>query len=150
MKPYGEINPPKANNAKEEEGTNALFDRVRGVQKWNRLYVAHPLSTRVYREDYLMSRSTAIRCLLLLGLKSVEHRAIDPKTKATFEGPTLPLLRFYKRGTVEKWFREGTSKSAKLKPVRTYQPTRLRRQPTKQERKAIVDRAVARSKASQP
>jgi len=104
----------------------------------------------VYREDYLMSRSTAIRCLLLLGLKSVERRAIDPKTKATFEGPTLPLLRFYKRGTVEKWFREGTSKSAKLKPVRTYQPTRLRRQPTKQERKAIVDRAVARSKASQP
>ena len=55
-----------------------------------------------------MSRSTAIRCLLLLGPKSVERRAIDPKTKATFEGPTLPLLRFFKRGTTQKWFSEGT------------------------------------------
>src|SRR4051812_37514350 len=84
----------------------------------------------VYRQDHEMSRSTAIRCLLLLGLQSVQIRVIDPKTKATFESATPPLLRFFKRGTTRKWLAEGTSKSAKFKPVLTHKPSRRGREPT--------------------
>ncbi len=63
-----------------------------------------------YRDDFVgMSRSAAIRCLILLGLQAVQLRVIDPKDKTTFEGATPPLLRFYGRMT-RKWFDNGTAK----------------------------------------
>ena len=49
----------------------------------------------VYRDTYQgMNRSTAIRCLLLLGLEGMQLRVIDPKDKTTFEGATLPTLKW--------------------------------------------------------
>jgi hypothetical protein len=37
---------------------------------------------QVYQNDtYIMDRSTAIRCLILLGLASVNYRVVDPKDK---------------------------------------------------------------------
>lgn len=105
----------------------------------------------VYRDTYKgMNRSTAIRCLLLLGLQRVQLRVIDPKDKTTFEGATLPLLKFYKRGVVEKWLREGTRKAAKLKPPAPHKVTRRGREITKEEIDAVVERAFARSKSARP
>jgi hypothetical protein len=45
-----------------------------------------------------MSRSTAIRCLSAFGFCAV--RVVDLKDKTTFEGETLPLLKFYRRETL--------------------------------------------------
>jgi hypothetical protein len=59
----------------------------------------------VYRNEHelVMTRSTAIRCLILLGLESARRRAVDPKTKLTYEGETPALLRFYRHRTVTRW-----------------------------------------------
>ncbi len=102
---------------------------------------------QVYRDPYKgMNRSTAIRCLLLLGLQAAQLRVVDPKDKTTFEGATLPILKFFRRGMVGKWLREGTSKAAKLKPPAMHKASQRARPMTKDEINAIVDRAVARSK----
>ena len=68
----------------------------------------------VYRDEFEgMDRSTAIRCLLLLGLGSVRLRVVDPKDKTTFEGATLPLLKFYRSGTIDRWLGKGTGTYAR-------------------------------------
>jgi hypothetical protein len=100
----------------------------------------------VYRDEYLgMSRSTAIRCLLLLGLDRVSYRAIDPKDKTTYEGPTRPLLKFYTSGRVGKWLSGGTDKFAKRKPPIVHPKPNRFRYPTQAEIHAVCDRAIARS-----
>ena len=99
----------------------------------------------VYRDDtYLMDRSAAIRSLILLGLQGHSFRAVDPKTRTTFEGPTRPVLRFYGRRDVRRWLDEGTGKPAKRQPPKSMPPRG--RQLTKDEIKAAADRAEARSK----
>jgi hypothetical protein len=47
-----------------------------------------------YRHEHglVMNRSIAIRCLFLLGLNSLQYRAVDPKTQLTYEGATAPLF----------------------------------------------------------
>jgi hypothetical protein len=101
-----------------------------------------------YRNEFDgMSRSTAIRCLILLGLDVPKLRVIDPKDKTMFEGPTPPLLAFYGRMTW-KWFDKGTGKVAKRKPPASYKPTR-HAQLTRAEVVAAVERAEARSKRRQ-
>jgi hypothetical protein len=101
----------------------------------------------VYDNYERMSRSTAIRCLVLLGLESVQFRVVDPKDKMTFEGATLPLLKFYRRGDVGRWLLRGTPKAAKLKPPAVDKPrSRRAAPPTKAEIDAVVARAIARSK----
>ena len=100
----------------------------------------------VYRDYEGMNRSSAIRCLILLGLESARLLAVDPKGKRTFEGETLPLLKFYRRGEIDRWLSRGTSKVAKLKPPAEYKPSRRPRSRT--EINAAVERAVARSKNS--
>ena len=113
---------------------------VRDIDAW----------AQVYRDDaYEMTRSTAIRCLILLGLRAVEHRVVDPKDKKTFEGATLPLLRYYRRGTVTKWLLEGTSKPAKRSPPIVARRARHERL-TKAQVADAVDRAMARSKRGKP
>ena len=66
----------------------------------------------VYRNEHElegMNHSTAIRCLLLLGLEAVKLRIIGPMIRLPSRGATLPLLRFfYRRPTVE-WLAEGTA-----------------------------------------
>src|SRR5262245_21825280 len=109
---------------------------LRDIDAWASVY-----------EDYAqMNRSAAIRCLVLLGLERPQYRAVDPKGKVTFEGSTLPLLKFYRRGDVSKWLLHGIPKVAKLKPPR---PPKLHGRrgapPTKAEIDAIVERAMARS-----
>jgi|GraSoiStandDraft_41_1057321.scaffolds.fasta_scaffold2013130_2 hypothetical protein len=100
----------------------------------------------VYRDPYEgMDRSTAIRCLILLGLQGVHFRVIDPKDKITFEGETLPLLKFFRRAKVGRWLRHGTPKAAKQKPPAVYR-SRRPAQLTKAEVNAAVNRAIARSK----
>jgi hypothetical protein len=99
-----------------------------------------------YREYKGMNRSTAIRCLVLLGLESVQVRVVDPKDKRTFEGGTLPLLKFYRRKEVGRWLSRGTSEVAKLKPPTEYKPRRGTRALTRDEINAAVARAEARSK----
>jgi hypothetical protein len=102
----------------------------------------------VYRNEHelVMTRSTAIRCLILLGLESARRRAIDPKTKLTYEGETPALLRFYRRGTVTRWLVEGTGKTAKRTPLKPPELTTLKTLPTKSAVSAAADRAEARSK----
>jgi len=104
----------------------------------------------VYRDAYDMSRSTAVRCLILLGLQQPQLRVIDPKDQATFEGATFPLLKFFKGARVRKWFAEGTAKAAKRKPPTAYKPTRRGRALTNAEVDAAVERAIARSKDRRP
>jgi hypothetical protein len=105
----------------------------------------------VYRDTYQgMNRSTAIRCLLLLGLEGMQLRVIDPKDKTTFEGATLPTLKFFRGATVRKWLHKGTPKAAKLKPPATHKATRRGREMTKGEIDAAVERAFARSKNAPP
>ena len=102
----------------------------------------------VYRDEFEgMDRSTAIRCLLLLGLGAVQLRVVDPKDKTTFEGETLPLLKFYKRGTIDRWLGEGTGTYARRKAPVAY---KLRRgeQLSQKQVDAAVDRAIARSRSS--
>jgi hypothetical protein len=96
----------------------------------------------VYRKEHElvgMTRSAAIRCLILLGMERVSYRAVDPKSKVTFEGPTLPLLKFYKRGTT-------TGKKAPMKPPAVSSRSGEKHIPTRTEVQAAADRAVARSK----
>jgi hypothetical protein len=102
----------------------------------------------VYRNEHglVMSRSIAIRCLLLLGLDSLQYRAVDPKTRLTYEGETPPLLRFYRRGTVTKWLLEGTGKRAKRIPQTPPKLSTLKTMPTKAAVSAAADRAEGRSK----
>jgi hypothetical protein len=100
---------------------------------------------QVYRDDtYVMDRSTAIRCLILLGLASINYRVVDPKDKKTFVGATPPLLRFYKRATVTKWLLEGTAKSAKRTPPIQHKHGK-KRELTKGQVDAAVERAIAAS-----
>ena len=102
----------------------------------------------VYRDEFEgMDRSTAIRCLLLLGLGSVRLRVVDPKDKTTFEGETLPLLKFYKRGTIDRWLGKGTGTYARRKAPVAYKPRRGEQLSQKQV-DAAVDRAIARSRSS--
>jgi hypothetical protein len=105
---------------------------------------------QVYRDDtYEMTRSTAIRCLILLGLEAVQYRVVDPKDKRTFERETLPLLRFFKRPMITKLLLEGTSKPAKrTPPIIQRRPGHER--PTKAQVNAAVERAIARSKIGKP
>jgi hypothetical protein len=109
---------------------------LRDIERW----------AQVYRDDtYIMDRSTAIRCLILLGLASVNVRVVDPKDKKMFVGATLPLLRFYKRGTVTRWLEEGTSKRSKrTPPIQPRHPKGQRL--TKAQVGAAVERAIAASK----
>ena len=93
-----------------------------------------------------MNRSTAIRCLILLGLKEVHFNVVDPKDKTTFNGETLPLLKFFKRATVQRWLAEGTGRNAKLRQPGTYKSNKPAHQPTKAAVNAAVERAIARSK----
>ena len=97
-----------------------------------------------YSEYEAMNRSAAIRCLILLGLERVQLRVVDPKDKKAFEGETLPLQKFYRRGEIVKWLSSGTPKKAKLKPPVEYKPRRRLRAPTQAEKDAVVARAVAR------
>jgi hypothetical protein len=101
----------------------------------------------VYRNEHElegMTRSTAIRCLVLLGMERASYRAVDPKDKTTFEGATKPLLKFFRRGTVGKWLDKGTGKIAKMKPPIASRS--IKRSMTKAEVRAAADRAIARSK----
>jgi hypothetical protein len=80
----------------------------------------------VYRLNYTgMTRSTAIRCLLGLGLGKVAIRVVDPKNGSVFEGETLPLLKFQGRAA-RMW---TPKRAAKLKPPaveRGAAPSRIR------------------------
>jgi hypothetical protein len=101
-----------------------------------------------YRDEFQgMNQSTAIRCLILLGLQAVASRVVDLEHKRTFEAPTPPLLKFYGR-MVRKWDPEGTGKMAKRNPPIVHRPTRRPPQPTPDQIKAAADRAEARSKAN--
>src|SRR3984893_7700743 len=60
---------------------------VNDIDAWADVY-------RSERELEGMTRSTAIRCLILLGLERASYRAVDPKDQTSFEGPTAPLLKF--------------------------------------------------------
>jgi hypothetical protein len=51
------------------------------------------------------------------------RRAVDPKGKRTFEGATLPVLKFFRRGEIDRWLTRGTAKVAKLKPPIPYKPS---------------------------
>jgi hypothetical protein len=103
----------------------------------------------VYRHEHElpMTASQAYRCLLLLGLEALRHRAIDPKDRTSFEGDSAPLLKFYRRAKITRWLEEGTGKKAKQRPP----PAPRRRagaQPmTTDQVQAAADRAVARSRA---
>jgi hypothetical protein len=105
-----------------------------------------------YRNEHelVMTRSAAVRSLILLGLESVKLRAVDPKTKLTDEGATLPLLRFYRRGVIDKWLREGTGKPAKRIPPAPPKLSRVETMPSKSAISAATDRAEARSKQRSP
>jgi hypothetical protein len=53
----------------------------------------------VYRSEHElegMTRSRAIRCLILFGLERSSYRAVDPKDQTSFEGATAPLLKYYR------------------------------------------------------
>jgi hypothetical protein len=105
----------------------------------------------VYRNEHelVMGRSAAIRCLVLLGLKAPQHRAVDPKTKLTYEGDTLPLLKFFRGATTTKWLLEGTGKMAKKRvPQISPKLSTLKAIPTKAAVSAAADRAEARSAAA--
>jgi hypothetical protein len=103
----------------------------------------------VYRNKYElvgMTRSAAIRCLILLGLERVSYRAVDPKDQTSFEGATLPLLKFYKGSKIRKWLDGGSG--GKKAPMKAAIDSRTRsRIPTKTAVQAAADRAMARSKA---
>ena len=102
----------------------------------------------VYRNEHElvgMTRSVAIRCLILLGLERPNYLAVDPKSEITFEGATEPLLKFYGRGKVGKWLQEGTGKTAKLKPVAN--SSSGKRATSETAVQAAADRAERRSKA---
>ena len=101
----------------------------------------------IYRGTYEgMDRSTAIRCLILLGLQVPCLRVIDPKDKTTFEGESLPRLKSYRRGDVRRWFDRGTAKAAKQRPPAVYKPRRRVQPQTMAEVDAAVERAFAPSK----
>jgi hypothetical protein len=104
----------------------------------------------VYRNEHElvgMTRSTAIRCLILLGMERACSRAVDPKDQTTFEGMTAPLFKFYGRRKVRKWLDEGTGKMAAMKPTVTSRPGK-HVVPTKAEVQAVADRYIARRKDS--
>jgi hypothetical protein len=120
---------------------------VKDIDAWADVY-------RSERELEGMTRSTAIRCLILLGLERANYRAVDPKDQTTFEGPTAPLLKFYRGAKVTRWLMEGTGKKAKqrrvspvVKPERRVQHTQP---PTPDQVRAAADRADARSKERKP
>ena len=69
---------------------------VKDIDAWADVY-------RSERELEGMTRSTAIRCLILLGLERASYRAVDPKDQTSFEGATAPLLKFYRRAKVTRW-----------------------------------------------
>jgi hypothetical protein len=104
----------------------------------------------VYRNEYElvgMTRSAAIRCLILLGMERVSYRAVDPKDQTSFEGPTPPLLKFFGRGKIRKWLDESTGKKAMMKPAVNSGPGK-HVVPTKAEVQAVADRYIARRKGS--
>jgi hypothetical protein len=120
---------------------------VKDIDAWADVY-------RSERELEGMTRSTAIRCLILLGLERASYRAVDPKDQTSFEGPTAPLLKFYRGAKVTRWLMEGTGKKAKqrrvspvVKPERRVQRTQP---PTSDQVRAAADRADARSKERKP
>jgi len=120
---------------------------VKDIDAWADVYrSAHELEG--------MTRSTAIRCLILLGLERPSYRAVDPKDQTSFEGATAPLLRFYRGAKVSRWLTEGTDKKAKqrqvspvVKPERRAQRTQP---PTRDQVQAAADRAAMRSKERKP
>ena len=70
---------------------------VRHIDEW----------AQSYRDQYTgMSRSTAIRCLIRLGLDQVALQVVDPKDRTVFEGETQALLRFTARAA-RSWSRKG-------------------------------------------
>jgi hypothetical protein len=120
---------------------------VKDIDAWADVY-------RIERELEGMTRSTAIRCLILLGLERASYRAVDPKDQTSFEGATLPLLKFYRRAKVACWLMEGTGKKAKqrrVSPVVKLGRRAQRTQPaTPDQVQAAADRAAARSKERKP
>ena len=107
----------------------------------------------VYRNDHElegMNRSTAIRCLILMGLESPWYRAVDPKDNTSFEGATAPLLKFHRRPKITKWLLDGTGKTAKQKPPIVQKLGKRPQQPTVHQVQAAADRAAARSKERKP
>jgi hypothetical protein len=113
---------------------------LRDIDAWADVY-------RSEQELVGMTRSAAIRCLIFLGMEKVSYRAVDPKDQTSFEGATPPLLKFFKRGKIQKWLDEGTGKKAMMKPVVTSRPGK-HVVPTKAEVQAVADRYIARRKGS--
>ena len=101
----------------------------------------------VYRNEHglVMTRSAAIRCLILAGVHRIGIRAVDPKDQISYEGATRPYLEFLSRPKVEKWLEEGTGRKAKPQPVVTSELGK--RVLTEAGVKAAADRAERRSKA---
>jgi hypothetical protein len=120
---------------------------VKDIDAWADVY-------RSERELEGMTRSTAIRCLILLGLERPSYRAVDPKDQTSFEGATAPLLKFYRRPKVGRWLMEGTGKKAKQRRVSPVVKLGRRAQrtqpPTPDQVQAAADRAAARSKERKP
>jgi len=120
---------------------------VKDIDAWADVYRnAHELEG--------MTRSTVIRCLILLGLERPSYRAVDPKDQTSFEGATAPPLKFYRGATMTRWLREGTGKKAKQrqgslvdKPGRPAQRTEP---PPPDQVRAAADRAAMRSKERKP
>lgn len=115
---------------------------IKNIDAWADVYrSAHELEG--------MTRSTAIRCLILLGLERPSARAVDPKDQTTFEGATAPLPRFY-RGA-GRWLMEGTGKKAKQRQASpVVKPERRAQPPTRDQVQAAADRAAMRSKERKP
>lgn len=116
---------------------------VKDIDAWANVYrSAHELEG--------MTRSTAIRCLILLGLEKPSYRAVDPKDQTSFEGATLPLLKFFGGAKVARWLTEGTGKKAKQRQVlpvaKLGRPAQRTQPSTSDQVQAAADRAAARSK----
>jgi hypothetical protein len=92
--------------------------------------------------------------LIFLGLESRRYRAVDPKDQTSFEGPTAPLLKFYRGAKVTRWLMQGTGKKAKQRrvaPVVKLGRSAQRAQPpTPDQVRAAADRAAARSRERKP
>jgi hypothetical protein len=141
---YSEIMP---RNRRKKRTASTGQDRLVTVSLPAKLLQDLDAWAAVYRDNYEgMDRSTAIRCLILIGLQVPCLRLTDPKDKTTFEGESFPLLKFYRRGDVRRRFDHGTVKAAKQKPPAVYKPRRRGQPQTKAEVDAAVERAFARSK----
>jgi hypothetical protein len=115
---------------------------VKDIDAWADVY-------QLERELEGMTRSTAIRrCLILLGLERASYRAVDPKDQTSFEGPTAPLLKFYRGAKVTRWLMKGTGKKAKqrrVSPVVGGDVLSAHRRRPRSQVQAAADRAAARS-----